>query len=283
MGTIAPVDSFYVAFFRDDRFLVVPYMYDAPDEYEPPGFQMYGPAGLSAWVKKNAKPYFYGMDDGRLLNMGHSFGDEERLSRDAIVIPLLRPAPEGPAVVGIASIQAYESNVYDDGVARAFQWLARSVLTALAREQEDLEYQETLGTGGPRRTDLVSVAEAIEHFSHTLEVLRDGLDRLIQGGPRSQELLLNELETLRTTCETAQTDLIELMMRPSREARDLLARLTPREQEIAQLIRDGLANDQIAARLSISEPTVKTHVTRILRKFGVRQRAAIAAMLRPPG
>lgn len=283
MGTIAPVDSFYVAFFRDDRFLVVPYMYDAPDEYEPPGFQMYGPAGLSAWVKKNAEPYFYGMDDGRLLNMGHSFGDEERLSRDAIVIPLLRPAPDGPAVVGIASIQAYESNVYDDEVARAFQWLARSVLTALAREQEDLEYQESLGTAGPRRTELVSVAEAVEHFSHTLEVLRDGLDKLIQGGPRSQELLLNELETLRTTCETAQSDVIELMMRPSREARDLLARLTPREQEIAQLITDGLANDQIAARLSISEPTVKTHVTRILRKFGVRQRAAIAAMLRPPG
>ena len=40
MGTIAPVDSFYVAFFRDDRFLVVPYAYDEPAEYAPPGFQM---------------------------------------------------------------------------------------------------------------------------------------------------------------------------------------------------------------------------------------------------
>ncbi len=293
MGTIAPVDSFYVAFFRDDRFLVVPYAYDEPAEYAPPGFQMYGPAGLSAWIKKNAKPYLYSSDNGRLLNMGHSFGDEERLSRDAIVIPLLGPAPEGTAsegpapkgqaVIGIASMQTYESDVYDEEVARAFQWLARTVVTALAREQEDVEHLGTLATGGGRRTDPVSVADAVEQFGHTLEVLRGGLNEIILGEPRDHETLVGDLEALRTLCETAQSDIVELMTRPSREARELLVLLTPREQEVAWLIADGLTNDQIADRLSISEPTVKTHVTRILRKFGVRQRAAIAAKLRPFG
>lgn len=283
MGTIAPVDSFYVAFFRDDRFLVVPYMYDEPEEYEPPGFQMYGPAGLSAWIKKNAKPYLYSSDNGRLLNMGHSFGDEERLSRDAIAVPLLGPAPDGPAVIGIASMQTYRSNVYDEEVVRAFQWLARSVVTALAREQEDVDYQDTLAADGGRRTDLVSVADAVEQFGHTLEALRRGLNKIILGGPRDHEALLADLEMLRTMCETAQSDIVELMTMPSQEARELLALLTPREQEVARLVGDGLTNEEIAERLSISEPTVKTHLTRILKKFGVRQRAAIAAKLRPFG
>jgi DNA-binding NarL/FixJ family response regulator len=44
---------------------------------------------------------------------------------------------------------------------------------------------------------------------------------------------------------------------------------------------DGLSNEEIGTRLVISEFTVKTHVTRILRKFGVRQRAAVVARLRP--
>lgn len=281
MGTIAPVDSFYVAFFRDDRCLVVPYTYDAPAEYAPPGFQMYGPAGLSAWIKTHAKPYLYSTDHGRLLNMGHSFGDEERPSQDAIAIPLLGPTSEGPAVIGIASMQTYESGVYDEEVARAFQWLARSVVTALAREREDVEYRDMLDPDGGRRTDPVSVADTVEQFGHTLEVLRNGIDKLIVREPGNHETLLRELKKLRTHCETAQSDMVELLMKPSREAREVLAELTPREREVAELMGDGLSNEQIAARLAISEPTVKTHVTRVLKRFGVRQRAAIVAKLRP--
>jgi DNA-binding NarL/FixJ family response regulator len=281
MGTIAPVDSFYVAFFRDDRFLVVPYIYDEPDEYEPPGFQMYGPEGLSAWIKTNVRPYLYSADNGRLLNKGHSFGDEERLSRDAIAIPLLGPSADGPTVIGIASLQTYRSGVYDEEVVQAFQWLARSVVTALAREREDVEYQDMLADDGGRRTDPVSVVETVEQFGHTLELLRSRIDGIIRGEELTRGALLRELEGLRTMCEKAQSETAELLMRPTREARALLGELTPREQEVAQLIGDGLSNDRIAARLAISEPTVKTHVTHILKKFGVRQRAAIVAKLRP--
>src|SRR5262249_14981566 len=89
MGTIATVDSFYVAFFRDDDgVLVFPYIYDGR-EYQPPGFQMYGPSGLAMWIRSHVKPYTYRTDGGRLLNMGHSFGDTDKLSRDVIAIPLL--------------------------------------------------------------------------------------------------------------------------------------------------------------------------------------------------
>ena len=107
MGTIAPVDSFYVAFFRDNQYLVMPYIFDTPKE-EPPGHQTYGPDRLAAWIKKNSKPYLYSMDDGRLLHRGHSFGDQERLSRDAIAVPLLELSIDGPTVIGLASMQSYE-------------------------------------------------------------------------------------------------------------------------------------------------------------------------------
>jgi len=64
--------------------------------------------------------------------------------------------------------------------------------------------------------------------------------------------------------------------RPARSAG-----LSEREREVLALLADGAANKQIAARLRITERTVKAHVTSIFNKLGVNSRAeAVAVALR---
>jgi DNA-binding NarL/FixJ family response regulator len=57
---------------------------------------------------------------------------------------------------------------------------------------------------------------------------------------------------------------------------DPLGALSEREREVLGLLLDGLPNKLIARRLEISEKTVKSHLTRIFREIGVRDRTQAA-------
>ena len=86
--------------------------------------------------------------------------------------------------------------------------------------------------------------------------------RVVAGG----DALLAPAITRRLIAEFAR-------LRPRRELRpDELSALTPREKEVLGLLADGLSNREIAERLVLSDETVKTHVSRVLSKLGVRDR-----------
>src|SRR3954454_4231142 len=75
---------------------------------------------------------------------------------------------------------------------------------------------------------------------------------------------------------------VDLSPRTDDETADLMARLltlTPQQTRVLMMLSEGLLNKQIAFNLSVSEATVKAHVSAILQKLGVESRtqAVIAA------
>jgi DNA-binding NarL/FixJ family response regulator len=96
-----------------------------------------------------------------------------------------------------------------------------------------------------------------------VEAMREAIARVLEGGvwtPPDVDL------SLRTDAETA-----DLMAR--------LLTLTPQQTRVLMMLSEGLLNKQIAFNLSVSEATVKAHVSAILQKLGVESRtqAVIAA------
>ncbi len=100
------------------------------------------------------------------------------------------------------------------------------------------------------------------------EEIRQALDRVLEDraviDPAVQHHLVDAIATATAAPPPAQS-------RPS--ASRLPDGLTPREAEVLSLIATGLSNSEIAARLVVSEGTVKSHINHLFAKIDARDRA----------
>ncbi len=101
----------------------------------------------------------------------------------------------------------------------------------------------------------------------TAERLFDAV-RIIAAG----DALLAPSVTRRLISEFAQRPTTTPQPMPALQA------LTPRETQVLQLVAEGLSNSEIASRLVVTEETVKTHVSRMLNKLGLRDRTQAVVM-----
>lgn len=128
------------------------------------------------------------------------------------------------------------------------------------------------GLSSDRESEIVACAEAgvaglhlrTESFAHLLALLRDVGNGRAQCSPEVSAILLR-----RVYAYAAQ---------PNPDATTEV--LTPREIEILDLIEQGLTNQQIASRLTLTLNTVKNHVHNLLGKLGVASRAEAVTVYR---
>lgn len=196
-------------------------------------------------------------------------------------------AADGAAAVQLCADQAPDVVLMDvrmpglDGIAATERILsARSAAAAGADGADGAD--GAAGRSGPR----VLILTTFDLDEHVYDALAAGASgfllkdvtaerlfdavRVVAGG----EALLAPTVTRRLIGQFAR-------MRPRAEGGTPpeLAALTPRETEVLRQLATGRSNPEIATRLCVTEETVKTHVSRLLAKLGLRDRtqAVVAA------
>ncbi|MEU9003138.1 response regulator transcription factor [Streptomyces sp. NPDC048551] len=153
----------------------------------------------------------------------------------------------------------------------------------------------SLITGVPDATVKVLVLTTFDLDEYVYEALRAGASGFLLKDASTDQLaeavrvvaageaLLSPNITKRLITEFSR------MGAPRAPSRARIEELTERETEVLSLIAQGLSNAEIAVHLTVAEQTVKTHVSRILVKLGLRDRtqAAVFAyesgLVRPAG
>ncbi|MEV8404938.1 response regulator transcription factor [Streptomyces niveus] len=142
---------------------------------------------------------------------------------------------------------------------------------------DGIEATRLLAGAGVTHAVKVLVVTTFNLDEYVYEALRAGASGfLLKDAPPAQ--LLHGIRTVATGAALLDPEVTRRLVgvhaariRPVERTPDDLP-VTPRELEVLHLIADGLSNSEIAATLQISQETVKTFVSRILSKLGLRDR-----------
>ncbi|MFW0888659.1 UNVERIFIED_CONTAM: helix-turn-helix transcriptional regulator [Pseudomonas sp. JL1] len=120
-----------------------------------------------------------------------------------------------------------------------------------------------------QRYDVVDVVEVFAHRGSRPQAAISLLRTAEQGVFTSEQL--TQLAALQTLLQLAVANL------PPQD--DSLSSLTPKERQIALLLRQGVSNKELARELDVGLPTVKTHLINLFRKTGVSNRTELVSSL----
>jgi len=95
----------------------------------------------------------------------------------------------------------------------------------------------------------------------------------------SADDLAEAIRAAQNGVSTYAQEVTEILVRSIREPHPTFEKLTAREQEVLALIVRGLSNNEIASKLTISQATVKAHVSNILSKLGITSRTEAIVMV----
>ncbi|OIJ65388.1 response regulator transcription factor [Streptomyces mangrovisoli] len=131
----------------------------------------------------------------------------------------------------------------------------------------------------------ILVLTTFESEQYVAEALQAGANGFVGKGTDPRELLL-AIETVARgdvmLSPAATRALVAVFTRSAapvpQAAQQRFDALTPRELEMVVLVAGGITNDEIAARLSLSRHTVKTHINRAMVKLGVSDRAQLVVL-----
>lgn len=138
------------------------------------------------------------------------------------------------------------------------------------------------GTGGPR----VLILTTFDLDQYVFDALRAGASGFLLKDVTAERLfeavrVIAAGEALLAPAVTRRLISEFAALQPKRDVplTPGLASLTPRETQVLRLVAEGLSNQEVAARLVVTDETVKTHVSRVLSKLGLRDRtqAVVAA------
>ncbi|TWC68037.1 regulatory LuxR family protein [Pseudomonas sp. SJZ103] len=137
---------------------------------------------------------------------------------------------------------------------------------AMARQplRDSRRYQDFL-----QRYGVVDVVEIVAHRADQPQAAISLLRTAEQGVFTIDQLAqLNALQAL-----------LQMAVANMQTCDDALAGLTPKERQIAWLLRQGASNKQLALELDVGLPTIKTHLIHLFRKTGVSSRTELVAAL----
>lgn len=192
--------------------------------------------------------------------------DDHRIVRDGIVwmlsdatpIDISGQAESGEALLELLAVQSVDVVLLD------VRMPGMSGLDALERIAR--EYPQV-------RVIMLSMHDEPAYVRRAIELGASGY--LLKSTGRDE--LIRALETVAEGGAYLQGDVVAPLIAHT-ESEPPSVHLSPREQEVLQLVAHGLENKQIAAELGISDATVKTYLRGIFERLGVSSRAEAVAI-----